>query len=153
MYFELLGQPSKFQHICFIRITSHRDSSSLLNTPELIRSRLPHFIIKQLLNKKETEPNGKYNLTVETTCKTTTEQSFANTTQIKKKDELLNAHLSTLEFVKTKKPHKVMKALGKSFQLRPIPLLQLNSFGHSIKKSARGSKSGIAEKVRSESKS
>ena len=75
------------------------------------------------------------------------------TTQIKKKDELLNAHLSTLAFVKTKKPHRVMKALGKSFQLRPIPLLQLNSFGYSIKKSARGSKSGIAEKVRSESKS
>ena len=41
----------------------------------------------------------------------------------KKKDELLNAHLSTLEFVKTKKPHEVMKALEKSFQLGPIPLL------------------------------
>ena len=41
----------------------------------------------------------------------------------KKKDELLNAHLSTLESVKTKKPPEVMKALEKSFQMRPISLL------------------------------
>ena len=48
---------------------------------------------------------------------------FRNTTWIKKKDGLLNAHLSTLKFVKIKKLYEVMKALEKSFQLRPIPLL------------------------------
>ena len=70
-----------------------------------------------------------------------------------KKDGLLNAQKSTLKFIKIKKLHEVTKALEKSLKMRPIPLLQLNSFGYSIKKSARGSKSGIAEKVRSESKS
>ena len=76
----------------------------------------------------------------------------SNTTQIKKKDGLLNAHLSNLEFIKIKKLYEVMKALEKSFQTQPIPLLQLNSFGYSIEKSAPGSKIGIVEKVLTESK-
>ena len=41
----------------------------------------------------------------------------------KKEDGLLNAHLSTLEYVEIRKPHGVMKALEKSFQSRLIPLL------------------------------
>ena len=69
----------------------------------------------------------------------------------KKKDELINAHQSTLEFVNIKKLHEIIKALEKSFQLRPIPLPQLNSFGYSIKKSARGSKTEIAERALFES--
>ena len=47
--------------------------------------------------------------------------------------------------LKIKKLHEVSKALEKSFKMRPIPLLYLNSFGYSIEKSARGSKIGIAK--------
>ena len=50
--------------------------------------------------------------------------------------------------MKIKKLHEVTKALEKSFKMRPIPLLQLDSFGYSIEKSARGSKIEIAKKVR-----
>ena len=42
--------------------------------------------------------------------------------------------------MKIKKLHEVTKAFEKSLKMRPIPLLQLDSFGYSIKKSARGSK-------------
>ena len=45
------------------------------------------------------------------------------------------------------KNHMVSKALEKSFKMGPIPSLQLNSFGYSIEKSARGSKIEIAKKV------
>ena len=54
--------------------------------------------------------------------------------------------------MKTKKLYEVSKALEKSLKMRPIPLLQLNSFGYSIEKNARGSKIGIAKKVRNDGK-
>ena len=54
--------------------------------------------------------------------------------------------------MKIKKLHEVTKALEKSYKVRPIPSLQLDSFGYSIEKSARGSEIGIAEKVLTESK-
>ena len=69
-----------------------------------------------------------------------------------KKDGLLNAQKSTLKFMKIKKLHEVTKALEKSFKMRPIPLLQLDSFGHSIEKSARGSKIKIVKKIDGENK-
>ena len=47
--------------------------------------------------------------------------------------------------LKIKKLHEVSKALEKSFKMRPIPLLYLNSLGYSIEKSAWGSKIGIAK--------
>ena len=49
--------------------------------------------------------------------------------------------------MKIKKLYEVKKALEKSFKMRPIPLLQLDSFGHSIENSARGSKIEIGKKV------
>ena len=55
---------------------------------------------------------------------------------------------NTLEFVITKKPHEVSKALEMSFRMGPIPLLQFNLFGNVIEKEySGGQKLGLQKKL------